>query len=422
MAMGAAKGDAATLQVEIVCLDELVPSDDRYRRLDELVDWSFVREAAAPYYAEEGRPSLDPIVLVKLALCGALEGIGSARELLRVAAMRLDLRRFLGYGFADRLPVHQTISHAHTRRFVDAGLFERLFARSVCLCREHDLIDGTHLSIDGFHVEANAALQSLRASLALAAAPADDDDCAEDADGPPEPTGRPQLALAEPRSGPTPKIAIDRADVIAQRLEALLQPGHCLALRALLEYGGRACHCVPPYFFGKCRTSLVSSCASRCGQLPSAAQVFWPTIPSTSSRPKTVWNSLTALSVFGPKSPSMSPGSKPLSIRSCCSNVTAGPLEPFLTVGGSSLAQVLGPTIPSTAKPRNDWYNLTAFSVLAPKMPSTRPESKPRKLRFSCALVTASPLEPFLITGCAMASPFNLRGRVPVSLANPGEE
>jgi transposase len=95
--MGAAKGDAATLQVEMVCLDELVPEDDRYRRLDELVDWSFVREAAAPYYADElGRPSLDPIVLVKLMLAGALEGIGSVRELLRVAALRIDLRRFLG--------------------------------------------------------------------------------------------------------------------------------------------------------------------------------------------------------------------------------------------------------------------------------------------------------------------------------------
>ncbi len=43
-------------------------------------------------------------------LCGALEGIGSVRELLRVAAMRLDLRRFLGHGFSDRVPVHQTIS------------------------------------------------------------------------------------------------------------------------------------------------------------------------------------------------------------------------------------------------------------------------------------------------------------------------
>jgi transposase len=207
MAMGAAKGSAATLQVEMVCLDELVPEDDRYRRLDELVDWSFVREAAAPYYADElGRPSLDPIVLVKLMLWGALEGIGSVRELLRVAAMRLDLRRFLGYGFGDRLPVHQTISHAHTRRFVDAQLFERLFARSVCLCREHDLIDGTHLSIDGFHSEADAALSSLRASLALAPAPeceqpseADASDCGE------EPPERPQLRIAEPRSGPTPR-------------------------------------------------------------------------------------------------------------------------------------------------------------------------------------------------------------------------
>ena len=171
MAMGAVKGQTATLQVEMVCLDELVPGDDRYRRLDELVDWSFVREAAEPYYADEvGRPSVDPIVLVKLIIAAALEGIGSARELLRVAGMRLDLRRFLGYGFAERLPAHQTLSHAQTRRFVDGQLFERLFLRSVALCREHDLLDGTHLSIDGFHSEANAALQSLRASLELVAA------------------------------------------------------------------------------------------------------------------------------------------------------------------------------------------------------------------------------------------------------------
>src|SRR5919109_5387232 len=99
VAMGAVKGQAATLQVEMVCLDELVPEDDRYRKLDELVDWGFVREAAAPYYADDvGRPSIDPIVLVKLMVAGALEGIGSTRELLRQASVRLDLRRFLGYG------------------------------------------------------------------------------------------------------------------------------------------------------------------------------------------------------------------------------------------------------------------------------------------------------------------------------------
>jgi len=173
MAMGEVKGQGATLQVEMVCLDELVPVDDRYRTLDRLVDWSFVRVEAASYYADElGRPSVDPIVLVKLLLCAALEGIDSMRELVRVASMRLDLRRFLGYGFAERLPAHQTLSHAQTRRFVDGLLFERLFLRSLALCKEHGLIDGTHLSVDGFHAEANAALASLRASLAALPGPA----------------------------------------------------------------------------------------------------------------------------------------------------------------------------------------------------------------------------------------------------------
>jgi transposase len=213
MAMGPAKGQAATLQVEMVCLDELVAADDRLRRLDALVDWGFVRAEAAPYYAVDvGRPSIDPIVLVKLMLVGAIEGIDSMRELLRIASVRVDIRRFLGYGFGERLPVHQTISHAQTRRFVDAQLFERLFLRSVALCGEHGLIDGTHLSVDGFHVEANAALASLRASLE----PVEDGDvCAETSadDGDDDGAGgvragtpqRPQLVLAEPRSGPTPK-------------------------------------------------------------------------------------------------------------------------------------------------------------------------------------------------------------------------
>ena len=121
------------------------------------------------------------------------------------AAVGLD-----GYGFMERLPVHQTISHAQTRRFVDAKLFERLFLRSVALCKEHGLIDGTHLSVDGFHVEADAALASLRASLA-AVADAGDDACATSDASADAPSGgdgvpdRPQLTLVEPRFGPTPK-------------------------------------------------------------------------------------------------------------------------------------------------------------------------------------------------------------------------
>src|SRR5207244_13100661 len=99
MAMGQVKGQAATLQVEMVCLDQLVAEDDRYRKLDRLVDWSFVREPAAPYYAQDvGRPSIDPIVLVKLMLAGAVEGIGAQGEERRQAWRRLALGRFRGSG------------------------------------------------------------------------------------------------------------------------------------------------------------------------------------------------------------------------------------------------------------------------------------------------------------------------------------
>jgi len=192
VAMGEVKGQAQTLQVEMVCLDELVPADDRFRKLDLLVDWGFVRELAAPYYADElGRPSIDPIVLVKLMVAGALEGIASMRELVRQASLRLDLRRFLGYGFSERLPVHQTISHAHTRRFVDGQLFEHLFSRSVALCLEHGLIEGTHLSVDGFHAEAAKPSPSV----------------------PPEP---PQLQLALPRTGRTPTRRSSNATAVSR--------------------------------------------------------------------------------------------------------------------------------------------------------------------------------------------------------------
>ena len=140
MAMGEARTKESARQIAMVCLDELVPADDRYRRIDEIVgDWSFVREAARQYYAEGvGRPSVDPTVLLKLMLAGALEGAGSMRELLRIADLRLDLRLFLGYGFGERLPAHQTISEAQTQRFAEGDVFERLFLYTVALCREHE--------------------------------------------------------------------------------------------------------------------------------------------------------------------------------------------------------------------------------------------------------------------------------------------
>jgi transposase len=49
-------------------LEDLVPNDHFYRRLEARLDLSFVRELVGPLYANGGRPSVDPVVFFKLQL------------------------------------------------------------------------------------------------------------------------------------------------------------------------------------------------------------------------------------------------------------------------------------------------------------------------------------------------------------------
>src|SRR3954454_17942059 len=87
-----------TLQMQVVCVDELVPDDDRLRRVERLVDWSAVRATAAPFYSDIGRPGIDPAVLCKLFLVAAVRGQASMRETLRPAALDLSVGRNLASG------------------------------------------------------------------------------------------------------------------------------------------------------------------------------------------------------------------------------------------------------------------------------------------------------------------------------------
>jgi transposase len=65
-----------------VSLEDLVPRDNLYRRLEEKLDLSFVRELVRPLYAKGGRPSVDPVVIFRLQLVMFFEDIRSERELM----------------------------------------------------------------------------------------------------------------------------------------------------------------------------------------------------------------------------------------------------------------------------------------------------------------------------------------------------
>jgi transposase len=203
-----------TRQVQMVCLDDLVPVDDDLRRIERLVDWDQVRRTAAPFYRPggAGRPGVDPAVLVKLALVLAWRGLPSMRQTLRVAATDVSIRRFLGFGLTERLPDHSTFSHAQTKRFADSSVFEQLFTAVLRQCTQAGLVGGGRLLIDATHIEADAALKSLRAELSLVET--DDDGGGETVVE--EPAARPALALAEPRSGPTPRRTASNVTAVSR--------------------------------------------------------------------------------------------------------------------------------------------------------------------------------------------------------------
>jgi len=143
-----------------ISLEELVPEDHFYRRLERTLDLSFVRELVGALYAGSGRPSVDPVVFFKLQLVMFFEDLRSERQLMRVVADRLSVRWYLGYDFHESLPDHSSLTRIRER--FGLTVFRRFFERIVEMCAEAGLVRGEELFFDATKVEANASLDSMR--------------------------------------------------------------------------------------------------------------------------------------------------------------------------------------------------------------------------------------------------------------------
>lgn len=137
-------------------LDAFVPEDDRLRKLNRVLDLSFVHEAVRDLYCQDnGRGSIDPEVVIRLFLLQVIEGIRSTRELMRQVYANLTYRWFIGYSITEKVPDHSTLSRA-LDRFGDA-LFDQLFERSITQCRASGLVDGEVLHLDATVIRADLA-------------------------------------------------------------------------------------------------------------------------------------------------------------------------------------------------------------------------------------------------------------------------
>lgn len=144
-------------QIEFVAISDLVPKDHLLRKVDAVLDLNFVYDSVKDRYClNNGRPGIDPVILVKIVLIQHLFGIKSMRQTIREIDTNVAYRWYLGFGFHDKVPHFSTFGKNYARRFSDGQLFEEIFEHILEIAMSHGLIDTSALYIDSTHIKANA--------------------------------------------------------------------------------------------------------------------------------------------------------------------------------------------------------------------------------------------------------------------------
>jgi len=144
----------------MIDMEEIIPKDHLLRKIKEKIDFDFIYEDAKEYYSIIGRPSIDPVCLMKMLLVGYLYGIRSERRLEEEITLNMAYRWFCGFDLMDTIPDHSTFSQNRRRRFKDSEIFRQIFNRIVGKCIETGLINGEISVSDGTFIPANVSWNS----------------------------------------------------------------------------------------------------------------------------------------------------------------------------------------------------------------------------------------------------------------------
>lgn len=166
-AMMTQNADKKREQIQMFCMDDMVPQDHLLRIIDKAIDWSFVYDLVAPKYSSNnGRPSLDPVMLIKLAFIQYLYGIKSMRQTVKEIEVNVAYRWFLGLDMFDSVPHFSTFGKNYSRRFKDTDLFEQIFSHILEQCYKFRLVDPSEVFVDATHVKARANNKKMQKRIA----------------------------------------------------------------------------------------------------------------------------------------------------------------------------------------------------------------------------------------------------------------
>jgi transposase DDE domain len=144
-------------QIQMVSLEQLVPQDHILRKIDDTIDFSFIYDLVEDKYSSDtGRPSIDPVILIKIPIIQYMFGIKSMRQTIREIEVNVAYRWFLGLDFFDPVPHFSTFGKNYKRRFEGTDLFEQIFSNVLMQCMNKNLVDTSTVFVDSTHVKAAA--------------------------------------------------------------------------------------------------------------------------------------------------------------------------------------------------------------------------------------------------------------------------
>ena len=154
-------------QIQMFCMEDLIPKDHLLRLIDKAIDWNFIYNLVEDKYCHDnGRPSMDPVMLIKIPFIQYLYGIRSMRQTIKEIEVNVAYRWFLGLDMLDKVPHFSTFGKNYSRRFKDTDLFEQIFSHILEECYKFRLVDPTEVFVDATHVKARANGHKMRKRIA----------------------------------------------------------------------------------------------------------------------------------------------------------------------------------------------------------------------------------------------------------------
>jgi transposase len=157
------RADRVQARWDFIDLEALLPSDHRARIVMSFVEsldlWALY-DAIKSREGEPGRPPPDPAVLLALWLYATIEGVGSARQLERLAQRDLAYRWIAGgvplnyHGLSDFRVAH-------------VAVLDRLLSESVTALISAGVVSLAEIVVDGTKVRASASRDSFKTGTKL---------------------------------------------------------------------------------------------------------------------------------------------------------------------------------------------------------------------------------------------------------------